>query len=204
MFLKGGLTTIDTFDLKPDAPAEFRGEFSPIATNVPGIQVGEPLPKLARQMDKFSLLRVVPASQLRPRPGRPLHADRLFPAGRLQPEPDRRTTSGRASGSIIARKLGPRGDACRRMSACRKMHPSARPGVSRRDVLRRSSSTPIPNAPDFAVPDIVPPLALAADRLDEPPRAAAARSIASSKSAEVEANSRAKTVERLPRRRRST
>src|SRR4051794_22231576 len=36
VFLKGGLSTIDTFDLKPEAPAEFRGEFGPIATNVPG------------------------------------------------------------------------------------------------------------------------------------------------------------------------
>src|SRR6478672_1334751 len=57
VFLHGGLSTIDTFDLKPDAPAEFRGEFRPIPTNVTGIQVGEHLPTLARQMDKFSLVR---------------------------------------------------------------------------------------------------------------------------------------------------
>src|SRR5687767_1697238 len=41
VFLHGGLSTIDTWDLKPDAPAEFRGEFRPVATNVAGIQVGE-------------------------------------------------------------------------------------------------------------------------------------------------------------------
>src|SRR5436853_7627868 len=46
LFLKGGLSTIDTFDLKPHAPAEIRGEFNPIATNVPGIQIGEHLPKV--------------------------------------------------------------------------------------------------------------------------------------------------------------
>src|SRR5271166_5865083 len=57
LFLHGGLSTIDTFDLKPDAPAEFRGEFRPIATNVPGIQIGEHLPRLSRQMDKFALIR---------------------------------------------------------------------------------------------------------------------------------------------------
>src|SRR6476661_709331 len=51
VFLHGGLSTIDTFDLKPDAPAEFRGEFHPINSNVPGIQVCEHLPKTARQMD---------------------------------------------------------------------------------------------------------------------------------------------------------
>src|SRR5262249_39375533 len=50
LFLHGGLSTIDTLDLKPDAPAEFRGEFKPIATNVPGIQIGEHLPRLSRQL----------------------------------------------------------------------------------------------------------------------------------------------------------
>src|SRR5438105_13966781 len=57
VFLHGGLSTIDTWDLKPDAPAEFRGDFRPIATTVPGIQIGELMPRSARQMDKFSLLR---------------------------------------------------------------------------------------------------------------------------------------------------
>src|SRR5262245_7398470 len=47
VFLKGGLSTIDTFDLKPDAPAEFRGEFDPIATNVPGIQICDQLPRVS-------------------------------------------------------------------------------------------------------------------------------------------------------------
>src|SRR5215469_14077524 len=55
LFLKGGLSTIDTWDLKPDAPAEFRGPFEPIDTNVPGIRVGEVMACVARQMDKFSL-----------------------------------------------------------------------------------------------------------------------------------------------------
>src|SRR6266852_6176963 len=48
LFLHGGLSTIDTWDLKPDAPAEFRGEFKPIATNVPGIQITELLPRTGR------------------------------------------------------------------------------------------------------------------------------------------------------------
>src|SRR5581483_7883399 len=45
VYLSGGMAHQDTFDLKPDAPAEIRGEFKPIATNVPGIQVGEHLPR---------------------------------------------------------------------------------------------------------------------------------------------------------------
>src|SRR6266508_4256242 len=47
LFLTGGPPQLDTFDLKPTAPAEIRGELRPIATNVPGIQIGELCPKLA-------------------------------------------------------------------------------------------------------------------------------------------------------------
>ena len=57
LFLKGGLSTIDTFDMKPDAPAEFRGEFNPISTVIPGTQVCEHLPRTAGHLDKFSLVR---------------------------------------------------------------------------------------------------------------------------------------------------
>jgi hypothetical protein len=55
--LAGGPSHMDTFDLKPDAPAEYRGEFNPIQTNVPGIRICEYLPKLAQTMDKFAILR---------------------------------------------------------------------------------------------------------------------------------------------------
>ncbi len=55
----GGPSHIDTWDLKPDAPAEYRGEFKPIKTNVAGIDIGEHLPLSAKQMDKFSILRSV-------------------------------------------------------------------------------------------------------------------------------------------------
>ncbi|MEZ6124621.1 MAG: DUF1501 domain-containing protein [Planctomycetaceae bacterium] len=57
--LNGGPSHMDTFDLKPDAPDEYRGEFSPIQTNVPGIYISEHLPKLAQVMDKFCILRGV-------------------------------------------------------------------------------------------------------------------------------------------------
>lgn len=55
--LYGGPAHQDIFDLKPDAPAEVRGEFRPIETNVAGIQVGEHIPKLARIADKYTLVR---------------------------------------------------------------------------------------------------------------------------------------------------
>lgn len=57
--LGGGPSHMDTFDLKPEAPEEYRGEFQPIDTNVPGLQISEHLPKLAQVADKFALLRGV-------------------------------------------------------------------------------------------------------------------------------------------------
>lgn len=57
VFLFGGPSHIDLWDMKPLAPAEIRGEFQPVATRVPGIQICEHLPQLAQQMDKLCLLR---------------------------------------------------------------------------------------------------------------------------------------------------
>jgi uncharacterized protein (DUF1501 family) len=59
LWMSGGPSHLDTFDPKPEAPQEIRGEFKAIATNVPGIQLTEHLPKLAKQMDKFTILRSV-------------------------------------------------------------------------------------------------------------------------------------------------
>jgi len=57
--LNGGPSHMDTFDLKPDAPSEYRGEFNPIQTCLSGVTISEHLPKLAACMDKFTLLRGV-------------------------------------------------------------------------------------------------------------------------------------------------
>ncbi len=57
IFLFGGPSHIDLWDMKPQAPVEIRGEFKPIATRVPGIQICEHLPRMAAQMDKLCLLR---------------------------------------------------------------------------------------------------------------------------------------------------
>src|SRR5690349_8070491 len=59
IFLPGGPPHQDMYDLKPDAPSEIRGEFKPINTNVPGIQVCELLPKMAGTMDKLVPIRTV-------------------------------------------------------------------------------------------------------------------------------------------------
>src|SRR3954451_13183005 len=59
LFLVGGPSHIDTWDPKPKAPAEVRGPFQPINTSVPGMQVSEIFPKMARRAEQFSLIRSV-------------------------------------------------------------------------------------------------------------------------------------------------
>ena len=59
IWMDGGPTHFETFDPKPDAPSEIRGDFQPISTNVPGIQICEHLPKLAAIADKYSIIRSV-------------------------------------------------------------------------------------------------------------------------------------------------
>ena len=57
LFLQGGPSHIDIWDPKPDAPSNVRGEFKPIKTKVPGIELSETMPLLAQQVDKCTLIR---------------------------------------------------------------------------------------------------------------------------------------------------
>src|SRR5262245_40331574 len=57
VYLGGGLSHHDSFDLKPEAPAEIRGAYSPIRTSVPGTLIGELLPRMSRVMHKVALVR---------------------------------------------------------------------------------------------------------------------------------------------------
>lgn len=59
IYLPGGPTHLDTYDLKPNAPAEIRGEFKPISTNVPGVQICELFPLQAQMWDKLAVIRSV-------------------------------------------------------------------------------------------------------------------------------------------------
>jgi hypothetical protein len=86
VWLRGGASHLETFDPKPQAPAEFRGPFGAIPTNVPGTQVSELLPRLATIADKYTLLRSVahtggghPAGSLQVLSGDPDAADKLTP-----------------------------------------------------------------------------------------------------------------------------
>src|SRR5262249_10945061 len=57
--LDGGRTHMDMYDLKPDAPAEYRGAFKPVPTNVPGVEISPLFPRQARVMDKITIVRSV-------------------------------------------------------------------------------------------------------------------------------------------------
>ena len=74
--LLGGPPQHETWDPKPDAPDNVRGPFKPIATNVPGIQIGELMPLTAKAADKCCVLRAMSTGDMRPFFERLLHADR--------------------------------------------------------------------------------------------------------------------------------
>ena len=63
IWMDGGPTHLETFDLKPEAPVEIRGEFRPIETNVSGMRICEHMPKLAKIADKYSIIRSVQHNQ---------------------------------------------------------------------------------------------------------------------------------------------
>lgn len=65
IYLTGGPPHLDMVDLKPDAPTEVRGEFRPITTTVPEIQISELMPRVAAMMDKFAIIRTLVGSEER-------------------------------------------------------------------------------------------------------------------------------------------
>ena len=163
VFLKGGLSTIDTFDMKPDAPDAIRGPFSSMATNVPGTRhLRSASPKVAKQMDKFSLIRSFTHRNAGHGPAdhymlTGYHPTAGFNVG-LKPNNEHPSF-----GSVIAHKLGARGSippyvclpAMHNSASSAYLGPKAVPFTIAAD----------PNSPGFAVPDLQPPLTVDAQRL---------------------------------------
>jgi hypothetical protein len=100
--LSGGPSHVDMYDMKPAAPAEYRGEFRPVRTNVPGMQVCELMPEQAKIADKFAVLRGVQLAHL--------HTANEFYSGYPWQETPRASVPGEARrpalGSVVSRLLG--------------------------------------------------------------------------------------------------
>ncbi len=100
IYLPGGPSHMDMYDLKPNAPTEYRGEFRPIATNVPGIQICEHFPQQARMFDKLAVLRSIVSVDE--------HSDSLVMTG--YSENTNRTAHHPSFGSVMSRLRGNSGD----------------------------------------------------------------------------------------------
>ena len=96
--LSGGPSHLDMYDMKPEAPLEYRGEFSPIRTNVPGIDICELMPMQAKVADKFTILRGCQLANL--------HTGNAFYSGYAWQESPRASVPGEAKrpalGSIVS------------------------------------------------------------------------------------------------------
>jgi hypothetical protein len=97
IFLPGGPSHIDMYDLKPNAPAEYRGEFKPIRTNVPGVEICELFPRQARMWDKLAAIRSLIAVEE--------HSDVLTMTG--YSEAANRTAHHPSFGAVISKLRGP-------------------------------------------------------------------------------------------------
>ena len=102
IFQAGGPSHLETWDMKPDAPVEYRGEFGSIATNLPGYRIGEHTPRLARLCDRLAILRSVYHDQTEH--GQACHA---YMTG-YRPTKNDPGNEFPSCGSIVSRELGPR------------------------------------------------------------------------------------------------
>ncbi len=162
VFLKGGMSSIDTFDLKSDAPSEIRGEFHSIPSCIPGVRICEHLPKIAQNLGKLSLIRSFTHHNSDHGPADHYMLTGYFPTAGFNSilKPNNQHPS---FGSVIAQKLGPRGSVppyvclptMHASAGSAFLGPSAVPFVIEAD----------PSAAGFSVPDLAPPIILNADRL---------------------------------------
>lgn len=155
LFLVGGPSHLDTWDMKPDAPAEIRGPFRPIATNIPGIQISEVFPRLAGLMDRVALVRTVyhQATAVHDTGHQMMQTGRLFTGGIEHPH----------MGCVVAKLKGPRGDVPPHVLMPRPIGNTGgnMPHGQSAGYLGKTYDPFILNAdpsdPKFQVPDLLPP-----------------------------------------------
>jgi len=164
LFLVGGPSQLDTWDMKPNAPAEIRGPYKPIKTNVPGIEISENFPRMAKHADKFSLIRSVyhTAAAVHDTGHQMMQTGRLFTGGIEYPH----------IGCVLGKLKGPNGDVPPHVLLPRTIGNTGgnMPHGQNAGFLGRTFDPFVLNAdpsdPNFKVPDMLPPDYLSALRVD--------------------------------------
>ena len=162
--LVGGPSQLDTWDMKPDAPASIRGPFKPIKTNVSGIEISEIFPRMAKHADKFALLRSVyhTAAAVHDTGCQMMQTGRLFQGGLESPN----------FGSVLRFEKGPLGDMPPNVLL---PYPIGQlggnlPHGDTAGFLGKGFDPFVLNAdpadPNFKVPDLLPPDYISAVRVD--------------------------------------
>jgi hypothetical protein len=164
LFLVGGPSHIDTWDPKPQAPAEVRGPFQPIATNVPGMQITEIFPRMAQHADKFSLIRTVyhTATAVHDTGHQMMQTGRLFTGGIEHPH----------AGCVLGYAKGQRGEVPAHVLMPRPIGRTGGnlPHGQNAGYLGKQYDPFVLNAdpsePKFTVPDLLPPEYISAVRAE--------------------------------------
>ncbi|MCI0682176.1 MAG: DUF1501 domain-containing protein [Gemmataceae bacterium] len=163
LWMGGGASNIDTFDMKPDAPAEYRGEFRQIATNLPGVHVCEHLPRMSRHLDKICQIRSIAHRES----GDHVAAVHYMLTGYPQrPDPSGQPANSviyPCYGSVVNRELGWRNSLPPYVVLSGKLAPytgAGYMGSAYNPLLVRND----PNAPHFAVEDVSIPTSVGVER----------------------------------------
>lgn len=164
LFLVGGPSQLDTFDMKPDAPAEIRGPYRPIRTNNPDIQISELFPNTARHADKFSIIRSMyhKGTGVHDIGHQMMQTGRMFLNGLEQPH----------AGCVVGYLRGNKNDMPAHVLMPRPIGPTGgnMPHGQTAGFLGKTHDPLVLNAdpslPDFEVPDLLPPDYISAMRMD--------------------------------------
>lgn len=164
LFLVGAPSQLDTWDMKPNAPAEIRGPYKPISTNADGIEISELFPRMARHADKYSLVRSVyhTAAAVHDTGHQMMQTGRLFQGGIEYPH----------IGCVLGKLKGPKGDVPPHVLLPRPIGATGgnMPHGQTAGFLGKTFDPFVLNAdpsdPNFKVPDMLPPDYIASVRLD--------------------------------------
>ncbi len=164
LFLVGGPSQLDTWDPKPNAPAEIRGPYKPIPTNVSGIQISEVFPRMAKHADKYALVRTLnhTAAAVHDTGHQMMQTGRLFQGGIEYPH----------VGCVLSKLKGPKGDVPAHMLMPRPIGntggnmPHGQSAGFLGKIYDPFVLNADPSEPNFHVPDMLPPDYMPAIRVE--------------------------------------